>query len=134
MEFFMGTLLYRVASEWPVKNEGKMRRALLRLAVPVLLALVVFLIDAYFNLGLLKNIFNSVDALAELIFTTGTTGKPKGATLTRRGVEASAKIPNRCGMAGCIQTIWSIRTRTVLSICWGVRMTSSTSAARRYLQ
>ena len=47
MEFFMGTLLYRVASEWPVKNEGKMRRALLRLAVPVLLALVVFLTDAW---------------------------------------------------------------------------------------
>ena len=42
-------------------------------------------------MGLLKNIFNSVDALAELIFTTGTTGKPKGAMLTCRGVEASAK-------------------------------------------
>ena len=31
------------------------------------------------------------DALAELIFTTGTTGKPKGAMLTYRGVEASTK-------------------------------------------
>lgn len=31
------------------------------------------------------------DAPAELIFTTGTTGKPKGATLTYRGVEASTK-------------------------------------------
>ena len=31
------------------------------------------------------------DALAELIFTTGTTGKPKGAMLTYRAVEASTK-------------------------------------------